>query len=151
MWHPFTLRCRQWCAQGRDRGCSVSFQVQQWQHNPSSAALSDIWCVFLPSPVGQGRGGECSMTQQLLCSSSLPSSELGVDHDWRKRSESTHCAPGTILSHTLQSCQSSKGKKMCSLNSWSGPLFFISCHIESSLCSPQLETWGFCFDDFQFQ
>lgn len=33
------------------------------------------------------------MTQQLLCSSSLLGSELGVDHEQRKRGESAHCAP----------------------------------------------------------
>lgn len=76
---------------------------------------------------------------------SLLSSELGVDHDWRKKGESAHCAPATILSHTLQSCQSSKGKKMCSLNTCSGPLFFISCHIKRSLCSSQSETQGLLF------
>lgn len=75
------------------------------------------------------------MTQQLLCSSSL-----GADHGQTKKGESAHGAPATILSHTLQSCQSSKGRKMCSLNPCSGPLFFISCHIKSSLCSPQSGT-----------
>lgn len=56
----------------------------------------------------------------------LPAGQWAGCWSWAKEEgwERPLC-PWTILSHTLQSCQSSKGKKMCSLNSCPGPLFFL--------------------------